>query len=67
MIHWRVPHLSSKALRALVGWTIVVAVLVVAALELAWMAQRVTDQREVRAKDHSPPKVLSLPLTGFKP
>ena len=67
MVHWRFPHLSPRALRALVAWTIVIVVLVLAVAELVWMGQRVTDQRALRAKENTPPKVLSLPLTGFKP
>ena len=67
MIHWRIPHLPTKALRALLWWTIIVAVVVVAVVELAWMAQRVSDHRALRAAEHGPPKVFSLPLTGFKP
>lgn len=67
MIHWRIRHLSPKALRALLWWTVVVAVVLVAVMELAWMAQRVSDHRALRANEHAPPKVLSLPLTGFKP
>ncbi|HZQ61047.1 MAG TPA: hypothetical protein VFC24_06845 [Casimicrobiaceae bacterium] len=67
MVHWRIPHLSPKALRALVAWTVVLVVVVLAIAELVWMGQRVSDQRALRAKDHSPPKVISLPLTGFKP
>ena len=67
MTLWRIPHLPSKAWRAVIVWSIVAAVLLVTILELVWMGQRVSDQRALRARDHSPPKVLSLPLTGFKP
>ncbi|MDQ6620582.1 MAG: hypothetical protein M3Z31_12970 [Pseudomonadota bacterium] len=66
-MHWRVPHFSAKTLRTLAAWTIVIVVLVVAVMELAWMGQRVREHRAIRANEHSPPKVFSLPLTGFKP
>ena len=67
MIHWRIRHLSPRALRALLWWTLVAVVVLVAVAELAWMGQRVSDHRALRANEHSPPKVISFPLTGFKP
>ena len=61
------PHFSPKTWRAIVFWSLIVLVVVLSVVELAWMAQRVTDQRALRAKEHTPPKVISLPLSGFKP
>jgi hypothetical protein len=61
------PHISPKTWRAIRFWSLIVIVLVLCAVELAWMAQRVTDQRALRAKEHTPPKVISLPFSGFKP
>ncbi len=44
-------------------WLVVIAALALAAIEIGWMGERVSAHRAERA----PVKVLSLPLTGFKP
>ena len=66
-MHWRIRHLSPKTVRALLWWLGLLAVVLVAVVELVWMAQRVTDHRALRASQQSPPKVFSFPLSGFKP
>lgn len=49
-------------------WLVLAVVLALAVGEILWMGDRVTAHRAERAADaHAPGKVLSLPLTGFKP
>lgn len=44
-------------------WLVLAVVIVVAVGEIRWMGERVSAHRA----EHAPAKILSLPLTGFKP